>query len=95
MPATNGPRRVARACGAKARRARVRRATPRRLARALTFVSFATHAQRFVAGAGELSVRTAPLAGFLTGYLESACVTPFELVKARRGARPLLPVVAF
>jgi hypothetical protein len=26
-------------------------------------------------------VRTAPLAGFLTGYLESACVTPFELVK--------------
>jgi biotin transporter BioY len=36
-----------------------------------------------VAGSGELTVRTAPVAGFLTGYLESAAVTPFELVKAR------------
>ena len=44
--------------------------------------------QRVVAGSGELTVRTAPVAGFLTGYLESACVTPFELVKARHAASP-------
>ena len=36
-----------------------------------------------MAGSGELTVRTAPVAGFLTGYVESAAVTPFELVKAR------------
>lgn len=39
--------------------------------------------KRLVAGTGELNYRTAPLAGFLTGYVESACVTPFEVVKVR------------
>lgn len=40
-------------------------------------------AQRLVAGTGELNYRTAPIAGFLTGYIESLSVTPFE-VRARR-----------
>ena len=40
--------------------------------------------KRIVAGSsGELSVPGAYLAGGLTGYLEAACVTPFELVKVR------------
>ena len=49
-----------------------------------------------MAGSGELTVRTAPVAGFLTGYLESAAVTPFELVKARPRVtpRPSLPLFA-
>ena len=46
-----------------------------------------------MAGSGELTVRTAPVAGFLTGYLESACVTPFELVKARHPARYEAPLL--
>jgi len=41
------------------------------------------YAKRLVAGEGQLSHATAPVAGFLTGYLESVCVTPFEVVKAR------------
>lgn len=40
--------------------------------------------KRLVVGpGGELSAATATAAGFLTGYVESACVTPFELVKVR------------
>jgi solute carrier family 25 2-oxodicarboxylate transporter 21 len=34
------------------------------------------------------------VAGFLTGYVESACVTPFELVKARPSRRSCLGVAA-
>ena len=39
--------------------------------------------KRLVAGDGKLTFATAPVAGFLTGYVESLCVTPFEVVKVR------------
>ena len=40
--------------------------------------------QRLVSnGTGSLTPVTATAAGFLTGYVESACVCPFELVKVR------------
>ncbi|KAK3262405.1 hypothetical protein CYMTET_28738 [Cymbomonas tetramitiformis] len=39
--------------------------------------------KRFIAGDGELTYWTAPVAGFLTGYIEAATVTPFEVVKVR------------
>ena len=34
-------------------------------------------------GSGKLTATSATAAGFLTGYLEAACVCPFELVKVR------------
>jgi len=40
-------------------------------------------AQRAVSGTGELTPLTATAAGFLTGYWESICVTPFEVIKVR------------
>uniref|UniRef100_A0A7S0N204 ADP,ATP carrier protein n=2 Tax=Pyramimonas obovata TaxID=1411642 RepID=A0A7S0N204_9CHLO len=40
-------------------------------------------AKRIVAGDGQLTYKTAPVAGFLTGYIEAAAVTPFEVVKVR------------
>ena len=45
-------------------------------------------AKRVIAGpGGELNLVTAPIAGGLTGYVESLFVTPFEVVKVR----PTLP----
>ena len=39
--------------------------------------------KRAVVGSGELTVSTAAAAGFLSGFLEAAVVTPWEVVKVR------------
>lgn len=39
--------------------------------------------KRAVVGSGELTVSTAAAAGFLSGFLEAAVVTPYEVVKVR------------
>lgn len=39
--------------------------------------------KRAVVGSGELTVATAAAAGFLSGFLEAAVVTPYEVVKVR------------